>query len=335
MSTERKIYIDYLRVFCCLGVIMIHILTDAKVIFSDSKILASLTIVASNCMHFAVPIFFMITGYLFLTNDKSANLALYVKKYVLKYVYAIFIFGYCYAVIELIFNKKFTFNLPIIALINTIKGDTWTHMWYLYTLVGVMLFIPLLNIIKNTNKKYLDYVFMITFINSFIFPLINNLFNVKIAIDLIIFSPYLVYVMLGYYIGNFYNYNRKLVIAILFVSLLGINFLEFFNFLSFDCNFFAKYNSLFVLIYSCCIFVLFSKISSKKNIIIKISNETYGIYLIHMVFVYFIYRVLKINPYKITILIPLNFLLVFLITFSFSYLFTKIMKKIPKLKNIL
>ena len=130
---QRIVFIDYLRVFSCLSVIMIHVLASARTVFPDHTMFEELLCkVLPYMMYYAVPVFFMITGYLFYSKEIKMSYGDFFKKYVLKYIVAVFVFGFGYAVLEEVFNKNYSLTMPFTALLNTLLGKTWAHMWYLY-----------------------------------------------------------------------------------------------------------------------------------------------------------------------------------------------------------
>ena len=337
MKMERKAYIDYLRVFACIIVILIHIFSTARTDFSNHTMIEEIVTksIVSIC-HFAVPIFFMITGYLFLTKDDEHSLKTFFKKYVLKYILAIFIFGYSYAVIEEIFNNNYNISILFKALLNTFQGNTWAHMWYLYSLVGVMLFIPIIKILLEKSEKYLRYFLAILLISSLLLPLINNFFNIKSGFDLIIHSVYLSYAIIGYYLGNSKRKSNLLglfgIIILLFIIVLTQYLAITYENLG-KLSILSNYDSPIILLLAILIFNLFKNIKSGNGIISYISPYTYSIYLIHMFWINFIYKFLKINIYDYNLAIVS--LLLFIIVFVLSLLSSIVLKKLPFLKKIL
>lgn len=333
---DRKVYIDWLRVFACISVIIIHVFTTALTDFPNhsinEKIIAKVII---NLLHFAVPIFFMITGYLFLSSEKKYDLSSFFKKYVLKYIVAILTFGYAYAIIEEIFYKNLSLSMPFVAFYNTIQGKTWEHMWYLYSLVGIMLLIPLLKILKEKDEKYLKYLLGILLISSIVIPILTNLFNFTIGIDLIVFSPYLAYAIIGYFLGKTENkkHNINLFISVIAISLSQILPIVIHNDVTDKLIVFGNYDSPFILMLSISIFNLFKKIKAENIIIKSISKYSYGIYLIHMFWINLIYKFFKFNIFGQFYII--KSLLVFILVLLLSCLSTFLFKKIHYIKNII
>ena len=338
MVNNRKVY--YLRVFYCLAVIMIHVFVTARTDFPNhTNFEEILCKIIPNILHFAVPIFFMITGYLFLIKKTDIKLSEYVKKYVLKYIYAIFTFGFGYAILEEIFNKNYSIEMPLTALINTIQGKTWAHMWYLYSLVGVMLFIPILKTILEKDKKVLNYLSLILLTSSIIIPTINSIFNIKIGFDLLIIAPYLLYAIIGYYLGISEKKidKRKCILGIILCSIIII-ITEILGVTSENniikrLAIFGRYNSIVILIMSMFFFLLFKTIKKVNKYILEISKQSYGIYILHMFWINLIYKFMKFNIFNQYIFFKV--VIVFIITFILSYASTKILKCIPVIKNII
>lgn len=339
MASQRKNYIDYLRVFACFSVILIHIFTTARTDFPNHTINEEIiSKIIINVLHFAVPIFFMITGYLFLSKDKTYNLKDFFKKYTLKYIIAILTFGYGFAIIEEIFNKNFSATMPFVALANTIQGKTWAHMWYLYSLIGVMLLLPLLKTLLDSNKKYLKYILYILLISSVLLPLTNNLFNFKIGIDFIMISPYLAYAIIGYYLGNSEKNDYLFIyLFIAFICVLVISFSQVVPLVSENNNLgriivFGNYDSPFIMLLAICIFKVFMYFKTSNKFVMLISNYSYGIYLIHMFWINLMYKFINFNIYGEWLI--LKVLCCFIVISILSFITSYIMKRIPLLNKI-
>ena len=103
----------------------------------------------------AIPCFLMITGCLLLDPKKDINFNK-IKKYLIRIIGALAIFGFTFCFIENIFNHGFN-NIPNLlykSFINLITGNSWSHMWYLYMLIGIYIITPILRtFVKNTNYK--------------------------------------------------------------------------------------------------------------------------------------------------------------------------------------
>ena len=106
---KRIKYLEFLRVICMLWVVLIHTCITAITDYPQSSnfnIYGGIMHFIVNIAHFAVPIFFMISGALFLNPQKQITYKKVLKKYVLKYCGVIIIFGWLFALLEEIFKSK-------------------------------------------------------------------------------------------------------------------------------------------------------------------------------------------------------------------------------------
>ncbi len=148
MST-RIIYLEILRIIAIVAVLVNHIPLVALHLYDGSAGDNGRFFI--NCIvhivHFAVPIFVMITGALLLDTKRPIS---YRKalNYALRMIVILGTVGVMFAWMEIFFDERH-FNLLQIpyAIINTLQGKTWTHLWYLYMLVGLYLLLPMLKIL--------------------------------------------------------------------------------------------------------------------------------------------------------------------------------------------
>ncbi|MDR1955857.1 MAG: acyltransferase family protein, partial [Treponema sp.] len=141
---------------------MIHVFSPINSYFSDylTKSESYICVVLNNVWQWCVPIFVMITGVLLLNPEKNITVERILKKYVLRILLAIIIFGIPYCFMEIFFDSGLSFHINQIssALLNTIQGKSWDHMWYLYMIAGLYLCIPLIKIfVINASKNIVKY----------------------------------------------------------------------------------------------------------------------------------------------------------------------------------
>ena len=204
-SNNKTMYLNYLRVFAMFSVILIHVFVTARTDFDNQSFLNRVfTEIFSQILHFGVPIFFMITGTLFLNKNKEIGIDVLYKKYIFKYVMGIIVFGWAFSIMEIYFWEGLSISILKKGFLNMIEGNSWEHMWYLYSLVGILIFLPILKCIINNDKndKLTNYTLVILIITSSLIPLIEKLTNIKIGIVFAINSEYIAYMILGYKISK-------------------------------------------------------------------------------------------------------------------------------------
>jgi surface polysaccharide O-acyltransferase-like enzyme len=276
----------------------------------------------------------MITGVLFLNPEKNISLEKILKKYVFRIILAIIVFGVPYCFMEIFFESNFSFKFGQIgiAVLNAIQGKSWDHMWYLYMIAGLYLFIPLIKIfVANASEGIIQYTLIVLFIFTSLIPSLESILPYKLGIYIPINSVYVFYLLLGYYM----HYNKiEIKSSILFVLMMV--YVLFVIFMPLNKNFVSLenggriiltgYNSPIVVMVTAAIFCLIYQ-GDKKNKIMDITAPMcFGIYLIHTLFINFLYKFIKITPerYPVIIVVILTVLITILLSLCFSYLARKI-----------
>lgn len=320
---KRIIYLDYLRVFAIIGVILIH-LSAPIVIECPQNIFPYFLNYISR---FAVPVFVMISGVLFL--KKNVDIKTLYKKYIFKYLLIIIIFF----IINAFLSKFAHISFPLY------------HIWYLFMIIGIYMIYPILKIII-LNDKILNYFIILSLGFVFLFPLFFDLlhylnitkldyFYNSLNKDMEMFLPlgFSVYFLLGYKIQNntLKHYKKFVCIIGIFVFIIGLYLTYIFSLKNHKYfGYFLGYNNLLIFLYTIAVFCFFkySEIFNKENKIINfLSKYTFSIYLFHLIFISLtnkIFQVFIIDNTK-NIVIILQLVLVFLLSLIFSI----IIKKIP------
>lgn len=334
----RKHYLDYLKTISIFAVILIHFFTTARTDFPNHTLIEQgITKIFTYLLHFCVPIFFMITGTLFLNEDKKISLKKLFTKYIKKYVVVLLIFGTIFAFEEQILkNGGVSLNTIFLSIISVFTGKSWAHLWYLYELIGIFLILPFIKILSESldrNENYKKYFFIISFIFLFIIPMAGY----EIPIKFRLFSEYIFYMFLGHSLDKIDK--KKIHTKFLFwglilsaVVLIGSAILNtlYENFILFDAI--GQYNSPLICLYSTSLFLIFKENrnfdnNGKINKFTEfISNISLWIYIIHMQFINFIYKFLKFNIYGNLFL--LKVLIAFMAVSLLSILASMILKKI-------
>ncbi len=292
---ERKGYIDILRGSAAIGVIMLHVACNNWYGFIGSDNWIAFTVYA-GIARISVPVFFMISGALFLEDKKDVSVK-YMVKHVVKLFFALIFWGIIY--------QFANGNHNFISIIKNIAhADTQSHLWFLYSIMGIYLVTPLIKIFtQNATKRMTEYALLLLFLFGSLSPFAGYIPHCRpVAIWLQrvqpgSFSVYVGYFILGHYIDKWKTKNKKdYVIYLLgfFGCILTISAVLY------DCistqqinERFWSYNMPWVALSSigACVFVKnhFSdgKIYKLMHIIAKYSL---GIYLIHFLFIMLLWK---------------------------------------------
>lgn len=330
-STE---YLNYLRVFAAIAVVLLHVFSiPISLPYQDSY--SSVELFYCRCMKYlmmwCVPVFIMITGVLFLNPDKELSLKKLFGKYIFRFVSVILSFGTMFCLMELMFEDcVFSFSKIYQALLNSVTGNSWDHMWYVYMVIGLYMIIPLVKVfVNNVNDKILFYALGILFCTSSLLPYLKNFFSFKNHYSM--FSIYVFYLLLGYMI-HYKKFQIKkiysIIILLLFVLYVGIIQCNGI----FDINTVARplklgYDSPVVVVAAFAIFVLCKDLKRCSQVIRFVVPLTFGIYIIHPLFVNCCNRVLHLTSDKYSLFFSI--ISVTLITVAGSILLTAALRLIP------
>lgn len=356
---NRIHYLDLLRILATLAVIVIHV--SSQNAFKVAPI-ASLSWQGFNfwdsLSRYSVPMFVMISGALFLNPDYKFETKKLFTKNIFRICCAFVFWDIFYAIYTYLFE---THETGIIVQI-LIKG--YSHLWFLPMIIGLYLLIPLLRKI-TADRCLAKYFLMLSTIFTLILPLIYALISVSIkygdlptALKVIFKSLHVLYTQfyffftlgfVSYFVaGDYFNrYELKKKSRYILYFLAIVSFIATFAITAYLSKIYQhrilvlyNYTYLNIAIETVAIFVFFRQLETKidwnkyvhiDGIILKISNLTFGIYLVHFLFVRIFSQ--KFNVYQeftnSFLLVPCLAIIIFII----SGLVIAIVQKIPWLNR--
>lgn len=202
LSGPRKQFLDVLRVLATCAVVLMHVLTGATDV-TDASIVPeyrSLLLSVMDLVTWCVPIFLLISGYLFLNPERTLTYLVMIKKYCRRIALAILLFGVPYAASELVVAER-TFRVMMIpeALKMTLTGHTWSHMWYLYLILFLYLITPLLKKVLQILPVWsVVAVMAVIFLGSSVAPFLNKVLDINSIPVLPDGGVYFLYYLCGY-----------------------------------------------------------------------------------------------------------------------------------------
>ncbi|TKC05662.1 hypothetical protein FA048_18290 [Pedobacter polaris] len=296
---EDTSWLDNLRVIATISVIFLHV--AAPFLYKFTKISGFnwwTANVYDSLVRFSVPIFVMITGALLLPKDYQLND--YLKKRVVRIIFP-FLFWISIYSIHVLYLLKNGFKLPFLQMLTigstTFAYRTTYHFWYIYMIIGIYLFIPILSKwIKNAKEKEIHY-FLLLWIVAIIIA--QPLFSKYVPdFNLQYFAGFIGYVVLGYYLSirNFENVKHIKAIALLIFAtgvLLTVFGTYFLSLISgrFVIDLYT-YFSPNVIIAAVGLFLFFKHINLAnpiwKAIRKFINKHSFGIYFIHILVLFYL-----------------------------------------------
>ncbi len=356
LVSERKTYLDYIRIMAAFFVIAIHVvsffLNQRKATFGSAA--WNIEMIMDNFIRVAVPLFVMISGALFLDERKKVSTKKLLKNNVLR-MFVIFVF---WAIVYK-FGSMFSSGKPITwkgvgnAFLEICKGDFHYHLWYLPMLIGLYLITPLLRkVCKKENKQLVEYFLIVFFIGTTFIRFMasknlgaptNAIFDFANQLTPDAFVNYVGVYILGWYLATF-DHSKKFRIIIYSVGF-GLYFLGagadlLYSYVRGGTSFFSSDNLGFLkLLPASAIFLAFrySKFANKEHKFVKyLSGCTFGIYLTHAFVRNILFNLFGEGMMVLcetgwaVLLIPVYTIVIFVVSFGVTALISLLPKKIRK-----
>lgn len=348
---NRTIYLDLLRIIACYSVIIIH---TAAVHWYKTDVNSfewSVFNFYDAISRWAVPAFAMISGALLLNPSYSINIQKLYKKNILKMIISYF----CWSLIYVLWTyRKDFFSKPITPMIVAfIQGHY--HMWYIPMVIGLYMITPIVKeIVKNSHIT--KYYLLISFFACILIPSCKDIFKVYIdsfpkvetinaiysAINKLwnnfyfnFLTGFVFYFVLGHYL-NQTEIKLKHKRLSYFLGLLSVLFTIFYSL------FIARirqtpygyygYFAISTMVFTVAIFLFIKDLMAKHpfshtQFLKVLSNDTLGIYYIHVLILEIITRIFKITPLSFQPLFSIPILAFIIMVFGF--LVTELLKRVP------
>ncbi len=343
---DRMIHYDLMRIIACFCVIVIHI-----AIYGQSKSWGnrSISLMFFNfygiLSRWAVPCFVMLSGLMFLNNNKEVPIKKLYFKYILRLFLSYVIWSFIYALYNSFYEAGASLQERFFYFANNcFSGEI--HMWYVLMLIGLYISVPIIKfIVNNASERIINYWIISMFVFSSIIPFVSDMNIPYISgtisyinryIDIQFLCGYTLYFVLGYYVSQ-KNFSKEQNMLIYILGLIGFLYSiaillpgrYFFNISLGALNYFYP-NIIFM---SLSVMIFFKDVVSKINfsekfkvIIFSLSKLTYGIFLIHVLVLKVLYHLgfnLSICP------APISMVIVSFVTFILSTIIVYIISKIP------
>ncbi|NOU95117.1 acyltransferase family protein [Paenibacillus sp. LMG 31456] len=301
---ERNYSIDFVKFFAIFFVVTIHTKP-----FSNTNILGTndlyIDFTLNTFARFAVPFFFLIAGYLFgqkvKQSDKKFN---YFKKYILKLIKLYIYWQLFYLLYDLLLKSlvsivkglniksellNYISSLNYVKLLYYGEGTSGSHLWYLISLIWCVLVLFLFY--KMNKINHLLILSLILYLIGLFGQSYSGIFNLSIQTrDAIFFG--LFYTTFGF----FFAYRADSLLVLIKWKPITYGYLFFaFSFLQiierallvkfFKGNLGDYFLSTILLTISLFFLVLSNSQIGKNSSIVKIGENSVGIYVIHVFFI--------------------------------------------------
>ena len=293
---ERNKFLDILKVVAAIFVVCSHCHT-----FYDQNVFLY-QITSNGFLRIAVPFFFTINGYFIFDIFEKKKIYNWIKKVLLMYVVWMIIYSF------------YWFNIDKIFTISTLKTliTGFSHLWYLIALLmgGVILFLLrklstskliVLSLLALTCGLIIQYVGYI-YINSE-----NNYLN-KIVLHSVLHRNFLFFAFpmltAGYLLRReniLTKVNKKTAIRLFVLGLILLYLEVYISYYFFSTDYIHNLRFTFIIL-GPAIFIMANKYTFKINLESKfISQYATLIYLVHPLFIGYLYKTFALTPTYLTL----------------------------------
>lgn len=199
---EREEFLDKLRVAATCAVVLLHTITGvtSSTDMSTFPFEYKVFLAALDLICWCVPVFVLISGYLFLNPAREISMWDMLAKYCRRIVLALFLFGVPYACLEQVaLEHTFKINMLGKGFLMVLRGESWAHMWYLYLILVLYLITPALKWLLERIPRPAVYAFLGALLTAgSILPCLAAFLEWKYPTALLSSLIYLFYYMCGY-----------------------------------------------------------------------------------------------------------------------------------------
>lgn len=341
ISNQKMNYITVLSVLAAIAVVILH--SKANVDFFSREEYWFKASVIECVFHFAVPIFFMISGATLIDYRERYSTKEFFKKRIKKTVIPFI----AWSIIGILYADFFKNSLEIEDLnrtqvFNAIFGIKTVHVyWFFPQLFSVYLCMPLFSAVdKKVRKEVFCYLLIVCAIFNCILPFLNNVFekNLVLPITVQVGSGYLFFIIIGYLLHTT-KIDKVTEVCVYILGIVGLLLKIFGTYtLSLQANkligVFKGITNVPCVLYSIAIFLLVKNVCQKiKNvtflsIINKIKKYTFSIYLIHWFLLDSITSIFKLDTKSIIYAFGMP-----VIVIPLCILITYVLRKIPIIRH--
>ena len=169
---------DFIRTVAILLVILLHTSTNYPMLYGEiDSIWVQIGNIISVPTRTAVPLFFIISGWLLLQKE-GENYGVFFKKRFLRLIPPFLFYLSFYYLWQIMYQgKQFTIRVILSEILN---GRLYVHFWFVYAIIGLYLLVPVLRDLVHHGKRQTQlYILALWVLSVSILPLLDNVFGLE------------------------------------------------------------------------------------------------------------------------------------------------------------
>ncbi len=335
-----------LRILGCLAIVVLHSVHSARILFQESAGPRQLLIsgmVASEQM-WAVPVFLMVSGALLLDPRRELTIRK-TGRYIRRMLVALLVCSLGFRIFDVMMNgEPRTLGSFGKALQEFIGAGGWSPLWYLYLMIGLYLMLPFYHkVCTHCSERELQFLLWVLFLFCSLVPLLKA-GGVSIGFYIPSSMIYPWYLFMGHYLRMYPKKGHRtagvlfLVLSSLLLAVLsaGQSMGIFNEVQTAMVQQLTGYASVLVMLQASGIFMLALSVTddSLGRRLRTVDACTFGIYLIHMIFIRLVLRYMGWNPYLQPV--PFFSFTGFILgVFLLSLLLVQLLRRLPGFRRFL
>lgn len=281
-------WIENSRAIATIAVILLHVAADLLYTIGKGPIeIWWIGNIYDGLTRFSVPLFFMISGALLLNKDYE--LKTFLKKRFVRLVPPLLFWSLVYLVYNNLIYETTVYNVLefIKTVVRGLLYGSEDHLWFVYEMIGLYLFIPIIRkYINHSTTNEILYFLIIWIITVLAYnPYLHKYFP---SVNLLNFTGYMGYMILGYYLTTFTVKKNFLAFLFIFVGAFATIYGTYVESLAINSysGIYYDYHSINIVVFTLGVFLLLKKTSinnkTARKIIAFISDHSFGVYLGHI-----------------------------------------------------
>ena len=228
MKREHVHYFDYLRLLASFCVVYMHVASGP--LCNEIDLSWHFTNLFTGLGFIAVPLFFMMSGYLLINDKRTTDIGILLKHRIPHLLVPLLTWSLVMLVLNSYLNDQMNLPYYIQGIISFLHSPAAVHLWFLYTLIAIYAISPFLyGGLQALDRKGHIFVFiLITLVSAkamlqCILPAELDVFlNIDLLNKMSFFDGHLCSFILGYYLGNSKKKIPNSILILLMAITLGI-----------------------------------------------------------------------------------------------------------------
>lgn len=209
MEEKRRVYyFDYLRVIAAVSVVYMHAVSS--LLRGPIEINWHLSNLFTSFAFTAVPLFFMMSGYLLLSEEKTMDVSVLLRKRLPRLIFPLVGWSIVVVLYQMYVAQTYTLRALYDGLVSALTTPAQISYWYMYTLIAIYAISPVLagglRVLDEKGHRYVVVLASLASLRAMLKAVTpdgaDHLLNVDILDKLTFFSGNLSTFVLGYYLGN-------------------------------------------------------------------------------------------------------------------------------------